>query len=196
MKFLKRFFKKHKTQKETNVNDTVENNYQDFTSLWQHWIESIHRIVPQENEYYNLTEGITQNAIELAGKLENHIVIPEALIDFYKVQNVKYNPVTSAFTFAVKGTGFSYDLIAFKYIRRNWQKIQDLYFDDVEQTLLDDYDKRITANNYANPKWIPFAESRDGDYLLYDTDPSHRGTYGQIILLENESWVREVVSPL
>lgn len=47
---------------------------------------------------------------------------------------------------------------------------------------------------YANPKWIPFATGRNGDYLLYDMDPGEKGTYGQIIELQNESWKRKVIA--
>jgi cell wall assembly regulator SMI1 len=41
---------------------------------------------------------------------------------------------------------------------------------------------------------VPFAEGRNGDYLLYDTDPSEQGDFGQIIELQNESWQRNVVA--
>jgi cell wall assembly regulator SMI1 len=41
---------------------------------------------------------------------------------------------------------------------------------------------------------LPFADGDNGDYLLFDTDPSELGTYGQIILLENETWERVVIA--
>lgn len=56
------------------------------------------------------------------------------------------------------------------------------------------YSDKVKAVNYANPKWIPFAEGRNGDYLLIDTDPSEKGSFGQIIELQNEGWTRSVVA--
>ncbi|MDH2045390.1 SMI1/KNR4 family protein [Acinetobacter johnsonii] len=41
---------------------------------------------------------------------------------------------------------------------------------------------------------MPFAEGRNGDYLMIDLDPSEQGQYGQIIELQNESWERNVIS--
>lgn len=39
-----------------------------------------------------------------------------------------------------------------------------------------------------------FCGGRNGDYLLIDTDPSEKGTFGQIIELQNEGWTRSVVA--
>lgn len=171
----------------------IDTKYNYLQPLWKNWINAMQVIVSEENKYYNLTAGITQSDLEFV-KLNNQTNIPEELVNFYKVHNVEYDPVASVFTFVVQGTSFVYDLIPFKKIKTHWQDIQDLCFDDVEDELLDDYDEKVIADNYANPHWIPFAESRDGDYLLYDTSPSEKGIYGQIILLENESWHREVIA--
>ena len=107
-------------------------------------------------------------------------------------QNVDYDAVTSAFQFGVNN--WSYELIPFQDIAEEWNSIQDLQFDEddlPEQEI--DFEK-INTNNYANPKWIPFATGRNGDYLLYDTDPASKGKFGQIIELQNESWDRNIVA--
>lgn len=89
---------------------------------------------------------------------------------------------------------WTYELIPFEDIKEEWEAIQDLQFDEddlPEQEI--DFEK-IKTNNYANPKWIPFATARNGDYLLYDTDPASKGKFGQIIEFQNVSWERNIVA--
>ncbi|UII31908.1 SMI1/KNR4 family protein [Fulvivirga ulvae] len=171
----------------------VDDEFQYFVPLWEAWIAETTRVVPDDNEYYNLTHGITKEDIKGHSKLDDDTVIPEALINFYKIHNVEYDAVTSAFSFSVNGWG--YDLIPFKDIAEEWQSIQYLQFgDDIAKEDLEDFSPKVKADDYANPKWVPFATGRNGDYLLFDTDPSDEGTYGQIIELQNESWQRNVVA--
>ncbi|MHC0447808.1 SMI1/KNR4 family protein [Flavobacterium sp. 3-218] len=163
-----------------------------FEPLWQEWIAEINKIVSTNNDYYNLTEGISEEDIKNHSVIEDEITIPPALLNFYKVQNVDYDAVTAVFQFGVNN--WSYDLIPFEDIQEEWNSIQDLQFDEddlPEQEI--DFEK-INTDNYANPKWIPFATGRNGDYLVFDTDPASKGKFGQIIELQNESWSRDIVA--
>jgi cell wall assembly regulator SMI1 len=171
----------------------VDEEFKIFKPLWQEWISEINKIVSTDNDYYNITDGITEEDIKEHVVLENGITIPPALINFYKVQNVDYDAVTSAFQVGINN--WSYDLIPFQDIKQEWESIQDLQFDedDLPEQEEIDFDK-IQTDNYANPKWIPFATGRNGDYLLFDTDPASKGQFGQIIELQNESWERNIVA--
>jgi cell wall assembly regulator SMI1 len=163
-------------------------------NIWNEWIETIKKIVPENNPYFNLASGISDSEIETHKSLENGIEIPKELIQLYQIHNVEFNAASSAFSFTPKGGGW-YKIIPFKQIKEEWEGIQDLYFEDaLEDGSLEHFDPKVKADDYANPRWIPFADGDNGDYLLFDTDPSELGTYGQIILLENETWKRIVIA--
>ncbi|KAF2333541.1 SMI1/KNR4 family protein [Flavobacterium ginsenosidimutans] len=179
-------------EKEKKITASLDPEYKSFEPLWQEWILEINKIVSTNNDYYNLTEGISENDIQEHIELEDDITIPPALINFYKVQNVDYDPVTAVFQFGVNN--WSYDLIPFADISEEWNSIQDLQFDEEDLPEQEIDFEKIQTNNYANPKWIPFATGRNGDYLLYDTDPAEKGKFGQIIELQNESWDRNIVA--
>ncbi|CAM3926409.1 Knr4/Smi1-like domain-containing protein [Flavobacterium branchiophilum] len=165
-----------------------------LSQLFTNWIDLIHKIVPEHNPYFNLTSGISEMEIETHKTLENGLEIPVELIHLYKIYNVKDNHVASAFSFTPENGGW-YQLIPFKKIKQEWEGIQNLYFEDsLEEGNLENFDPKVKADDYANPRWIPFADGDNGDYLLFDTDPSDEGKYGQIILLENESWERIVIA--
>lgn len=179
-------------EKPKKATATLDPEFKLFEPLWQEWIAEVNKIVSTDNNYYNLTEGISVEDIETHSVLEDEIKIPTALVNFYKVQNVDYDAVTSTFQFGVNN--WSYELIPFEDIKEEWNSIQDLQFDEddlPEQEI--DFEK-IQTDNYANPKWIPFATGRNGDYLLFDTDPASKGKFGQIIELQNESWDRNIVA--
>lgn len=162
-----------------------------YKELWEKWIAAVNAIVPEDNRYYNLADGIAANEIEDIPADED-FSIPPALLDFYKVHDVAYDAVASPFSFTRINNQF--DLIPFADIHSHWQGIQDLQDGDPDPALTKGYSIKLKADNYANPKWIPFAENREGDYLLFDTDPAESGTYGQIVELQNESWSREVIA--
>jgi cell wall assembly regulator SMI1 len=172
---------------------SIDASYTYLEPLWQEWIEEITKVVPTNNRYYNLTHGITEEDINNYSCLEEGIHIPEELINFYKIRNVEYDGVASAFGFSTHY--YEYDLIPFKNIVSEWENIQNLQFgDSLEESNLEGYSPKVKADDYTNSKWIPFAEGHDGDYLLYDTDPSEEGKYGQIVELQNESWERNIVA--
>lgn len=179
-------------EKEKKQKMTVGEDFKHFESLWKEWIEEINKIVSKDNDYYNLSDGISAEDLEQHSILEDKIEIPEALQNFYKIQNVEYDAVTSAFQFLIGD--WTYDLIPFEDIKEEWNGIQDLQFDEDDLPELEIDFEKIQTNNYANPKWIPFATGRNGDYLLYDTDPAEKGKFGQIIELQNESWERNIVA--
>lgn len=170
----------------------IDEQFKKFEPLWQEWISEINKIVERDNDYYNLTDGISTENLKEHYVLEDEIIIPPALQNFYKIQNVEYDAVTSAFQFLIGD--WTYDLIPFEDIREEWNSIQDLQFDEDDLPELEIDFEKIQTNNYANPKWIPFATGRNGDYLLYDTDPAEKGKFGQIIELQNESWERNIVA--
>jgi cell wall assembly regulator SMI1 len=171
----------------------LDKEFECLLPLWQSWINEITKLVPLGNKYYNLIRGIVQDDLDQYSKLEDGSTIPQALINFYKVHDVDYDAVTSPFSFSVNG--WDYELIPFKDIASEWSEIQSLQFgDDIESENMQDYSEKVKADDYANPKWIPFATGRNGDYLLLDTDPSNLGGFGQIIELQNESWSRLVVA--
>jgi cell wall assembly regulator SMI1 len=170
----------------------IDPRYAYLEPLWQEWIEAIGKVVPTDNRYYNLTHGITEEALKKGSRMEKGIDIPDELANFYKIRDVKYDGISAAFGFST--VSWEYDLMPFKKIATDWNFIQDLGTGDPEDMELDDFSPKVKADDYANPKWIPFAEDYEGNYLLYDTDPSKAGTYGQIVELKNESWERNVVA--
>jgi len=179
-------------EKEKKISANLDPEFKIFEPLWNEWILEINKIVPTDNDYYNLTEGISEEDIENHSTLEDGITVPPALLNFYKVQNVEYDAVTSAFQILINN--WPYELIPFEDIAEEWNSIQDLQFHEDDLPLMD-YDlEKININNYANPKWIPFATGRNGDYLLFDADPAPKGKFGQIIELQNESWSRDIVA--
>ena len=142
--------------------------------LWDNWIAATNELVPPYNTYYNLRHGIT--AQELANLPSTaDFQLPAELLNFYKINNVLYDPVTAVFCFIY--ANWQYDLLPFNSLYEHWQGIQQLQTD---------------GNDYANPRWIPFAEGRNGDYLLFNAVPGDG--YGQIIELQNEAWTRVVVA--
>lgn len=179
-------------EKEKKISANLDPEFKIFEPLWNEWILEINKIVPTDNDYYNLTEGISEEDIENHSTLEDGITVPPALLNFYKVQNVEYDAVTSAFQILINN--WPYELIPFEDIAEEWNSIQDLQFHEDDLPLMD-YDlEKININNYANPKWIPFATGRNGDYLLFDADPAPKGKFGQIIELQNDSWSRDIVA--
>ena len=178
--------------KEPKIQLKVAEKFKIFESLWQEWVEEITKLVPTDNDYYNLTDGITEEDINKHSELEQDILMPPALQNFYKIHNVEYDAVTSAFQFLINN--WSYELIPFKDIKEEWESIQDLQFDedDLPERKIDF--EKLKSDNYTNPKWIPFATGRNGNYLLYDTDPAEKGKFGQILELQNESWERNIVA--
>jgi cell wall assembly regulator SMI1 len=161
-------------------------------TLWQAWINAIQTHVPSNNQYYNLSHGITQQTIEQHNQTASQPV-PPALLNFYKINNVEYNAVTSAFSFSINN--WQYDLLPFNAIQTHWESLQDIGTSfDQEDLQTDAISPKLNATSYANPNWIPFAEGRNGDYLLLDTDPSAQGVHGQIVEFQNESWQRNVVA--
>lgn len=180
-------------EEEKKVAAPIDPEFKFFQPLWKEWISEINKIVSESNDYYNLAEGISEEDINNHSVIEDEITIPPALVNFYKVQNVDYDAVTSAFQILINN--WPYELIPFQDIAEEWISIQDLQFDEEDLPEQDEVDfEKIKTNNYANPKWIPFATGRNGDYLLYDTDPASKGKFGQIIELQNESWSRIIVA--
>jgi cell wall assembly regulator SMI1 len=166
--------------------------YQHLVPLWKQWVDVLTSIVPANNRYYNLTNGISKDDMQAAQQIKE-FTIPDVLLWFYAIQDVTYDGVTSAFCFSFYN--WQYDLLPFERIPECWNEIDELQLEeDGEPDYLKGYSNKVKASGYANPKWIPIAEGRNGDFLLFDTDPSDKGTYGQIIELQNESWSREVVA--
>lgn len=170
----------------------LDSRFAHLEQLWTDWMTAIEQIVPQENEYYNLKHGIEQQDI-LNLQQQQEMQIPEILINFYKAHNVEWDAVTSVFSFSVDGMG--YDLLPFEDIYQHWQNNVELNTGEhLDASNYPNYDARTKINDYTNVSWIPFAESRDGDYLMLDLDPAEGGTYGQIIELQNESWERNIIA--
>jgi cell wall assembly regulator SMI1 len=164
-----------------------------FVTLWTKWIAEIQKIIPSTSDYFNLEEGVSLETIKAEENCLG-IQIPPDLKEFYSIHDVIYNPVTSVFCFRINDS--NYHLIPFENIANEHEGIDDLNSDDnikigYHGVLLPN---SIKVTNYANPKWIPFAEGRNGDYLLIDCDPAENGIFGQIIELQNESWERIVVA--
>lgn len=161
--------------------------------LWEGWKQAILAVVPESSEYYNLTDGVTEEQIQ---DLENQLgfALPPVLVDFYKTHNVKYNSVTS--TFSLTGVDkMEYYLLPFEQIFDIYTEILECNGEyNYNQVPRDDYDEKIRCEIYANPKWIPFAQNLQGDYFMIDLDPSEKGNMYQIIDLQNDSWERIVIA--
>ena len=171
---------------------TLDSQFTYLETLWNEWINAIEKVIPKYNRYFNLKHGIQTEDIE---NLKNYtkIEIPEILINFYKVHNVYWDAVSSAFQFNINDWG--YDLLPFEKIYDEWEGITQFNTEEnLPKTTYPNYNEQIKINDYTNPKWIPFAEGRNGDYLLIDLDPSPTGKLGQIIELQNESWKRNVIA--
>lgn len=171
----------------------VDENFEYLEAVWYEWKKAIENRVGADNKYYNPTHGITQEQLDTVVEQLDEVELPAILVNFYKISNVNWNAVTSAISLQVNG--WDYDLLPFEKIADEWEGINELFDDEeVDEDTIADYDIRLKCTGYANPKWIPFAEGKNGDYLLIDTDPSDSGTYGQIIELQNESWERTVIA--
>lgn len=171
----------------------VDENFEYLEAVWYEWKKVIENRVGADNKYYNPTHGITQELLDTVVAQLDGVELPAILVNFYKIANVKWNAVTSALSLQVNG--WDYDLLPFEKIADEWEGINELFDEEkVEEEILKDYDTRLKCTSYTNPKWIPFAEGKNGDYLLIDTDPSETGLYGQIIELQNESWQRTVIA--
>jgi cell wall assembly regulator SMI1 len=168
----------------------VDQAFKHYEPIWQEWIAEIVKAVGEDNAYYNLTHGITEQNVQQC-KADANFKMPAALLNFYKINNVDYNGITSAFSFSIND--WQYDLIPFAKIKADWEAIQSLNNAD-DEVGVGSFSDQVKVIGYANPAWVPFAEGRNGDYLLYDTDPSEKGDFGQIIELQNESWQRNVVA--
>lgn len=168
-----------------------------YTNLWQNWIDEILKIVPRENKYFNLKAGVSDTDVK---KNENLLgfPFPEELVAFYMAYDVVYNPIASVFSFNT--FDWSHDLLPFKMIASEWRdgltSLNSSFDDDEIQSNYDDAEisDAIKSTAYANSGWIPFADGRNGDYLLFDTNPSEKGLFGQIIELQNETWERNVIA--
>ena len=156
------------------------------------WLAQVQAIVPSDNAFYTLVPGIDAHTIRHYTKLDEDTQVPPELLNFYKLVNVKQNAVTSAFFFEVAGVHF--ELLAFKRIGEAWQDLDNLCAGELDEEQAQGYDARVQADDYASAGWIPFAHDHEGNYLLYDTEPSDSGRHGQIIALDNEGWTREVVA--
>lgn len=172
---------------------SIDDKFSYLIPLWEAWKVEIIKTVPIDNEYFNLKYGITESEATQHSKISNEITLPDELIAFYKIYDVVYDAITSPVN--ISANGFDYYVLPFLHIKTEWENIQALQFgDDLEESSLENFSDKVQASDYANPRWIPFAEGKNGDYLLYDTDPSAVGSYGQIIELQNESWERIVVA--
>ena len=170
----------------------LDTQFRHLENLWKEWIDAIEQVVPKHNRYFNLKHGIqSQDIIDLQSI--HDMEMPDILINFYKVHNVYWDAVTSAFQFHVNN--WNYDLLPFQDIYKHWQNNIELNTEeDLDTSDYLNYDPRTKINDYTNTLWIPFAEGRNGDYLLIDLDPNENGNFGQIIELQNESWARNVIA--
>jgi cell wall assembly regulator SMI1 len=50
-------------------------------------------------------------------------------------------------------------------------------------------------SKWYSTDWIPFASSGAGDFLCVDTNPTKKGTVGQIVSLDHESATRRLIAP-
>ena len=73
-------------------------NRQNLKNLWNEWKILIDKIVPQNNKYYTLTNGINNELAQKQKVIKADIVIPNELIEFYKIYNVKSNSIFSVFS--------------------------------------------------------------------------------------------------
>lgn len=165
-----------------------------YTNLWQNWIDEILKVVPRENEYFNLKAGVSDTDIKKHEKLLG-FPFPEELAAFYMANDVVYDPLTSVFSFNT--FDLSYNLLPFKMIVNKRRDSLSLNFDADE--IRSNYDDAkisdaIKSTAYADSGWIPFADGGNGDYLLFDTNPSEKGLFGQIIELQNETWERNIIA--
>lgn len=178
----------------------VDSKYDYLIPLWEEWKDEILKKVPLDNEYINIKYGIQQETIQQYKNLNYEkfkATIPDELLAFYQIYDVELNVITSAFAFDVNG--MDYCLLPFENIADEWEDIIGFNFDyDKEDILQDDglpkWSDKLNIEGYSNPAWIPFAENKQGDYLMYDANPSKTGQYGQIIELQNESWERNIVA--
>ncbi len=163
-----------------------------YTNLWQNWIAEIEKTVPKTNKAFNLKQGISDSDIKM-NQSQIAVNLPEDLIDFYRANNVTDNADISVFQFDIKGCW--YNLLPFNQIPVEWNDFFEFDANEVQSNYKSaGISDKIIANDFANPNWIPFAVTDQGDMLLFDTQPSKKGVYGQIIELQNDSWERNVVA--
>jgi len=92
-------------------------NRQNLKNLWNEWKILIDKIVPQNNKYYTLTNGINNELAQKQKVIKADIVIPNELIEFYKIYNVKSNSIFSVFSFTINEMW--YEIIPFENIKKD-----------------------------------------------------------------------------
>lgn len=173
----------------------IDARFNYLIGLWNEWITAILQYVPTDNEYFNLKFGITDQERQRFMTIQGELSVPDELVAFYQIYDVDYAVIASPFSFEVAGG--EYDLIPFRDIKKQWTFNQNLNIDDEPNPEIIDFSPKVTipkGYDYASPAWIPIAEDKGGNFLLYDTQPSSQGKYGQIIELINETWERNVVA--
>ncbi len=170
----------------------LDPEYAHFAALWKDWTDAVGRFVPANNRYHNLKHGITAEA--LAQALEaSEFEWPPALLNFYRPFDVIWDPVSSPFSFKV--ADWQYDLLPFGELQDRWAHLMaQQHGADMRPESPTQVSDKVKSRDHSNLKWIPIAEGRNGDFLLFDNDPSELGTAGQIIELRNESWTRKVIA--
>ncbi|WP_157670200.1 SMI1/KNR4 family protein [Chitinibacter sp. GC72] len=172
----------------------LDPRFTELATIINAWVAEIGLTVPINNAYYNLAAGASAATIKQYAEVDKGNLIPDELLNFYAIHDYLYNPVAAAFCIELEDC--EYYILPLKEIRTEWQSIQDLQRgeDDLDDIDFSQYSAKIKVDDYANPKWIPFASNLAGDYLLFDADPGVAGTFGQIIDFQNETWSRDVVA--
>jgi cell wall assembly regulator SMI1 len=170
-----------------------------YAQLWQNWINAITQFVPKENKFFNLVDGITEADITTLQMKKNRKIpwtLPKSLIDFYKIHNVKgYSQFDSVFIFDIRSEDYSYQLYPFDRLVELYGNMLWIQSDGDEAYIPDEaLPEEVQSIHRLNHFWIPFATTGDGDYLVFDTDPTTKGTFGQIIEVTCESAETNIIA--
>ena len=150
--------------------------------LWQRIFEKGRK---EENDFINKLHLNPKATEEDFLKLEKTLstIIPDEMKSFYSVYNgQKWRKGTKC---AIRNL----TLMPIEEIIAKWNFLNDEF--DPNDGLKLENDECIKPFLW-NPKWIPIAENGGGDYVCLDTDPTEKGTFGQVLYFYHDWGNRSV----
>lgn len=150
-------------------------------ALWRRIIERGSLNSPDYEEKLSLQPGASEEELEqLAHTLG--VKLPQEMADFYSVHNGQ--------DWAVGTKSFvrNLTLSPIEQIIEDWEFLNEEFDPDEMEPDIEPEMKPLLWN----PRWIPIASNGGGDHLCIDTDPSEKGTFGQMLYFYHD-WGRRSV---
>lgn len=137
--------------------------------LWQRIMDKAASVTDVEAAL-NLQPGATDEDFQFVEKALG-VTLPEEMKALYRVHNGQ------VWDIGVNAFVRNLTLSPLSQIKENWTFLQEEFDPDEMEPEIGDGIKPMLWNC----KWIPIAENGGGDYLCLDTDPSSKGSVGQVL---------------